>query len=228
LSQPTNPHYKNQLGETIEVKWRVGEWFKDLGPEKLDKLSFFHEELLKFNQTINLIGVKTIPQADVIHFGDCIIGARHIVPLVTNREIWDIGSGNGFPGLVMGIIYPDLKVNLVDADQRKCEFLKHVAGKLAIQNIQVLNTQIEKIPDNSVTFGVCRGFASISKALLGLRKVFKKGGILFHFKGEEWFTEVSGMATQLCTIWKAGLVTQYRLPATEVEYAIVRTDKIVD
>lgn len=220
--------YKNPLGEVVEIFWRIDEWFKDLGKEKLAKFTTYHQELLKFNNTVNLISVKTISQADAIHYADCILASRQVAPLVTTREIYDFGSGNGFPGLVLGIMYPEIQVKLIDADQRKCEFLKHVIAKLSIQNAQVLNSQFDKLAENSVQFGITRGLATIPKAILSLRKPFKKGGTLFHMKGEEWFNEVSSMPSQLCSFWKPALVSEYRLPVNEVNYAIVRTDKIAD
>lgn len=220
--------YKNPLGETIDIHWRVPEWFKDVDKARLDRLLAFHDELLKFNNTVNLIGVKTIASADQIHFADCMIALRHVTPHLTTQEVYDLGSGNGFPGLVLSIMNPELKVNMVDADQRKCEFLKHVIAKLNIQNAKVLNSQIEKLPDSSVQFAVTRGLATVSKAVLLMRKPFKKGGTFFHLKGEEWFNEVSSLPTQLCAFWKPSLVGEYRLPNSEVNYAVVRTDKIAD
>lgn len=219
---------KNALGETTEIYWRLSDWFKDLGAEKLKQLGTYHGELIKFNVSLNLISVKTISQADSIHFADSIIAAKHIRPLISGNEVYDFGSGNGFPGLVMGILYPELKMKLVDADQRKSEFLKHMVSKLNIQNVEILNTQVEKLPEKSVQFGVCRGFSSLAKSTLILRKIFKKGGIFFHLKSEEWFSEVSNMPTQLCAFWKPGLVSEYRLPSGEVSYAVVKTEKIAD
>lgn len=221
--------YKNPLGETIDIHWRVNDWFKDVEKTKLDLLLQYHDELLKFNNTVNLIGVKTISSADQIHFADCLIALRNMVPLLTTQDpVYDFGSGNGFPGLVMSIMYPQRQVILIDADQRKCEFLKHCIAKLNIQNAKVVNTQIEKLEEKSIQWGVCRGLATVAKAVLLMRKPYKKGGVLFHMKGEEWFNEVSGLPTQLCAFWRPSLVSEYRLPLSEVNYALVRTDKIGD
>ncbi len=220
--------YKNPLGETIDIHWRIPDWFKDVDKATLEKLLLYHDELLKFNNTVNLIGVKTISAADQIHFADCMIGIKNLVPFLTTHEVYDLGSGNGFPGLVMAIMYPKIQVILVDSDQRKCEFLKHVIAKLSIQNAKVLNTQIEKLPENTIQFAMTRGLATVAKAVLLMRRPFKKGGAFFHFKGEEWFNEVSGLPTQLCAFWRPSLVTEYRLPLSEVNFALVKTEKIAD
>lgn len=218
----------NSLGDTTPIHWRVPEWFSDLGADKLAKLKIYYDELMRVNKAVNLIGVKTIPMADAIHFADSILASRHIAADAKIPEIYDFGSGNGFPGLIYALMNPATKVVCVDSDERKCEFIKHTAAKMSISNIQVLTTQIEKLPDNSVQYGMSRGLASISKAILILRKPFKKTGVLYHMKGEEWFTEVSNIPTQLCAYWKASLVTEYRLPIGEIKFAIAKTEKFAD
>lgn len=218
----------NALGDQTQIFWRIPEWYPALGAEKLTKLKIYYDELMKVNKAVNLIGVKTIPMADAIHFADSILACQHIASDQNIDEIYDFGSGNGFPGLIFALLNPKSKVICVDTDERKCEFIKHTAHKMGISNIQVLTTQIEKLPDNSVKFGMSRGLASISKAILMLRKPYKKGGILYHMKGEEWFNEVSNIPTQLCAYWKASLVTEYRLPIGEIKFAIARTEKFAD
>lgn len=218
----------NALGDQVQIHWRVPEWFPNLGPEKLTKLKMYYDELMRVNKAINLIGVKTIPMADAIHFADSILASQHIALDSKIDEIYDFGSGNGFPGLIYALVNPGTKVICVDSDERKCEFIKHTAHKMSILNIQVLTTQIERLPDSSVRFGMNRGLASISKAILMLRKPYKKGGVLYHMKGEEWFNEVSNIPTQLCAYWKASLVTEYRLPLGEIKFAIAKTEKFAD
>lgn len=218
----------NSLGEAIQIHWRIAEWFPDLGADKIATLKIYFDELMKVNKAVNLIGVKTIPMADAIHFADSILASRLIALDQKIDEIYDFGSGNGFPGLIYAFLNPGTKVICVDSDERKCEFLKHVSAKMGIKNIQVLTTQIEKLPDASIKFGMNRGLASISKSILMLRKPFKKGGTLYHLKGEEWFNEVSNIPTQLCAYWRASLVSEYRLPVGEIRFAIAKTEKFAD
>lgn len=219
---------QNSLGEQTQLHWRIPEWFPNLGADHLAKLRIYYDELMKVNKAVNLIGVKTIPMADAIHFADSILASQLIASDRPIDEIYDFGSGNGFPGLVYALLNPKTKVVCVDSDERKCEFIKHTAHKMSISNIQVLITQIEKLPENSVRYGMNRGLASISKAILILRKPFKKDGVLYHLKGEEWFNEVSNIPTQLCAYWKASLVSEYRLPIGEIKFAIAKTEKFAD
>lgn len=214
-----------------EVLWRVPEWFPDLNPTVLEKLKSYHSELIRFNNTVNLIGVKTIPTADLVHFADSILAAKLIMQSVDGKPspidvIHDFGSGNGFPGLILAIMYPKLKVICVDTDQRKCEFLKHMTSHLKLTNVEVTTRAVEAFPENSVKWAVSRGFAQIPKAVLLTRKIIPLGGSYFHLKSEEWAAEIAAIPTQLCSFWSPALVGQYRLPVGEINFAVVRTDRI--
>ena len=213
--------------ETPAIYWRLEEWFPDLTKETIQQLKIYHDELIKFNRTVSLISAKTIAMADVIHFADSILACRIISKSHAKmNKIYDFGSGSGFPGLVYAILFPQTQVILVDSDQRKCDFLKHVISSLKLSNATVLNQTIESLPEGSVHFAMARGFASISKAILVSRKIFPKGGIFFHLKSEEWGMEVSEIPTQLCSVWTPSLAGEYKLPVGPVRFAIVQTEKI--
>ena len=217
----------NSQQEAPQIYWRVDEWFPDLSPEVKTRLKTYHDELIKFNRTVNLISAKTLFVADALHFADSILASKIIHGADPQMDqIYDFGSGNGFPGIVFAILYPSVKVVLVDTDQRKCEFLKHIAATLNLKNVTVENKNVESLPENSVKFAMCRGFASISKSILVTRKCMVKGGHFYHLKSEEWGIEVGEITSQLCSIWTPALMGEYRLPVGAVKFAVVRTEKI--
>lgn len=208
--------------------WRIKEWFPDISDEVEQKLKNFNSELIKFNSALSLVSDKTLPLADAIHFSDCILGCREIVKDAKPSSIIDIGSGNGFPSLVMAMLYPSIKVTVIERDTRKVEFLKHVAHQTKLTNFECQINAIDTIPASSIDLVVMRGFAAISKALLALRKQVKKGGSLYMFKSEEWPTEVANIPSQLCSHWTPSLVGEYRLPIGEVKFAVVKLKKIAE
>ena len=114
----------------------------------------------------------------------------------------------------------------MDADIKKCEFMKHVISAVRIPNADVLNMKVEELKDNSVQHAFSRGFANISKIILITRKAVSKGGVVYHLKGEQWGMEVSEIPIQLCSSWAPGLVGEYKLPIGEMKFAIIKTDKI--
>ncbi len=212
--------------ETVVNNWRLDKWFPDLSQGAQSILKTYREELVKFNKVLNLISLKTVPHADAVHFSDSILAAKMIFPEIKTGEIYDFGSGSGFPGLVFAALKSDLKVFLVDSDQRKCEFLKHVAATTKLGNVTVLNSSVESLKADTVQYAVSRGYAPIARSLLSCRKVFKLNGVYFHMKSDEWANELADMPTQLCSVWRPDLLGVYDLPVGDVSLAIVKTEKI--
>lgn len=211
--------------DAVKIFWRINDWFPELDNQIKDSLKTFHNELLRFNKTVNLISVKTIPHADATHFADCILACRIIEPELKSQVVYDFGSGNGFPGIVLAIMMPAKQFRLVEIDQRKSEFLKHVIAVLKLKNAEVLNKKVETLEVGSIQAAVCRGFAPISKALLTTRKIFALNGEFFHMKSEEWVSEVADIPTQLCSFWQPSLLGEYKLPVGEIRFSVVKTQK---
>jgi len=213
--------------ETSAAQWRIKEWFPELSSETHRQLRVYFDELIKFQKVVNLISSKTVPNADAIHFADS-IQASLIVSKKANKNntLYDIGSGNGFPGLVYSILFPEQKMALVDTDERKCEFLKHTAQVLGNGNVEVLNKKAELFAADSIDQAICRGFAPLPRILLMLRKTVKDGGQIFHLKAEEWGMEVSQIPTQLCSSWQPLLEGEYKLPVVDTKLYVIRTEKL--
>jgi 16S rRNA (guanine527-N7)-methyltransferase len=209
------------------VHWRIDTWFPELGKTTLEQLKKFHDELMKHNKTIELIGVKTIFHADLIHFADSIIACRLIKESNPKLdEIYDFGSGNGFPGVVFALLFPAIKVHLVESDDKKVEYLKQCTTALGLKNVTVHHKTIESLAPNSVKYCMARGLANISKSILMSRRVVAVGGVFYHLKGETWSGEVGEIPTQLCSVWTPGLVGTYKHPVGNFQFAVIKTDKI--
>lgn len=216
------------LKKDLPPNWRLKSWFPDFDESVHSKLKQYFLELLKFNKVINLVSSNSILHADAIHFSDSIFASIIVQKKVNkNNYLYDIGSGNGFPGLIYAILYPDQRVILLDSDQRKSEFLKHAVEVLGLSNVVVQNKKIEHCPPDSIEQAICRGFSPLPKGLLSLRKVVKKGGSVFHLKSTEWADEVSLIPIQLCSIWQPSLEAEYTLPIGGIKMYIVRTTKFL-
>lgn len=216
----------NPIDENFTYSWKIPEWFPDIDRETHSKLRQYADQVVKFSKTINVIGPKTIPFIDALHFADSIMSSRIVYSDNVNIDhIYDFGSGNGFPGVVFGILYPKVKVTLIDSDSRKIEFLKHAISTLGLKNIEAKNLTVESLPADSVKFAISRGFANISKSILIARKCFLKGGSYYHIKSEQWGLEVGEIPIQLCSIWNPALVSEYKVQNIPVKFAVVKTTK---
>jgi 16S rRNA (guanine527-N7)-methyltransferase len=227
----TKPQLKQkvQSGEisSSAIQWRIEEWFSELTAEQKQRLKKYHNELCKFNKVLNLVSPKTLFTADAIHFADAIVSSKIVLEKINKNEcLYDIGSGNGFPGLVFSALNLDQKIALVDTDQRKCEFLKHVISVLGLKNTSVENKNIEQFPDGSIFQAVTRGFAPLPRALLVLQKPLAVGAAVYHLKSDDWGQELSQVSLQLRSAWQEHLEGEYNIPSLPHKMYVVKTNKI--
>jgi 16S rRNA (guanine527-N7)-methyltransferase len=134
-------------------KLTLPDWVEVCGSvshETLQKCEIYQSLLQKWQKTINLVGPSTLAESGIRHFADSL----QILPLIPKdaRTLYDLGSGAGFPGLVLAIARPDLSVHLVESDQRKATFLRSVSREtftpVIIHNERVENVDIAgAVPD---------------------------------------------------------------------------------
>ena len=114
---------------------------------KLEQLENYYELLCEENQKYNLTNITDKNSAYLKHFYDSLTIVKSIK--LTNQYLCDIGTGAGFPGMVLKIFYPDLKIDLIDATLKKCTFLQMVIDKLELKNINVINARAEEYSQNN-------------------------------------------------------------------------------
>lgn len=112
-----------------------------LPPAALSQLSCYLELLLRWNQRINLTGLRD-PRLIVRRlFGESLCIARAVE---LRGWLVDIGSGAGFPGLALKLAAPDLRVTLIEARQKKCAFLKEVVRQCGFTRVEVVAERFEE------------------------------------------------------------------------------------
>ena len=127
------------------------------------KIILYRDLLLKWQKTINLVSPATLQNVWERHFEDSLQLLDFIPQNV--KKICDIGSGAGFPGLLIAIQRPDIHVDLIEADTRKCAFLQTVSRETECQNITVYNDRIENVMD------AIEADCLTSRALASLRQI---------------------------------------------------------
>lgn len=162
-----------------------------LMPPDLDKkLSQYKALLLKWSKTINLVSPATLKDIDRRHIQDSLQLAS-LLPEGTKTLI-DIGSGAGFPGLVLAMIRPEIEVHLVESDQRKCSFMRTVSRE-TFTPVVIHNTRAENVDIKSACVISARALAKLGD-LLSMTKIWWECNpeILLVFpKGSNWENEVS-------------------------------------
>ncbi|OGW25338.1 MAG: 16S rRNA (guanine(527)-N(7))-methyltransferase RsmG [Nitrospirae bacterium GWC2_42_7] len=151
------------------------------------------EELKKWNRAYNLTAIKTDKEIIIKHFLDSLLFGKVMPPAV--QSVADIGSGAGFPGIPLKIIYTDLKMFLIEPVKKKALFLQHIGTKLNLDNIEVIDKRIEEIENLKVDAAVTRALFSIKDFIDKAGNILKQDGILVLSKGpklEEELKEVGG------------------------------------
>lgn len=129
--------------------------------EEKNKINIFINLALEFNKTHNIFSRK---EHDEVYKKDILDCEPLIKRIKNNTKILDLGSGGGFPGILLAITKPKSQISLIESSSKKCFFLRSVADKLALKNTTIINKKIE--PNNNI--GVfdtitARAFASIDK-----------------------------------------------------------------
>lgn len=217
---------KNQDPAKDNALWRITDWMPGTPSQFLEQLKIYHSELLKFNMKLNLISRQTEREADEVHFADCLLACQLISKAGVKSPVHDVGSGNGLPGIILGVINPEIEVNLIESDTRKCEFLKHVIGVLQLKNVKVMNVRLETLKNGNMSLGITRGFANLSKTLLACNRIFGKGGKFYHLKGAAWSSEVAEIPSQILSVWSPELLGEYSLPVSQARRGVIVTTKL--
>ena len=129
--------------------------------EEKDKINTFINLALEFNKTHNIFSRK---EHDEVYKKDILDCEPLIKRIKNNTKILDLGSGGGFPGILLAITKPKSQISLIESSSKKCFFLRSVADKLALKNTTIINKKIE--PNNNIgVFDIitARAFASIDK-----------------------------------------------------------------
>ena len=120
---------------------------KKLGIEidntKLNQLEKYYEMLIEYNKVMNLTGITEKNEVYLKHFYDSLTISK-IINLKEEETLCDIGTGAGFPGIVLKIFYPHLKVTLVDSLNKRINFLNDVIKKLNLNKIETVHARMEE------------------------------------------------------------------------------------
>ena len=163
--------------------------------ETVDKLKIYESELRKWQRAVNLVAPKTLPDVWHRHFADSLQIAG-LVP-ETAKTLVDLGSGGGFPGLVLAAHFAVAggpTVTLVESDQRKAAFLREAARAMEI-SVEILSTRIENDANLAALKGVnvvtARALARLS-GLLGLVRPFiSDDTVCIFMKGRDAAREIA-------------------------------------
>lgn len=119
----------------------------NISVDTLNQLDKYYQILVEENKKYNLTAITEEQDVYLKHFYDSL--TLYKVIKLTDEYILDIGTGAGFPGLVLKIVFPNIKIDLLDSTTKRCQFLEQVINSLELKNINVINARAEEYAKNN-------------------------------------------------------------------------------
>ncbi len=172
----------------------VNKYFPELTLVQIEKLISLYELFTIHNKNINLVSKNSLDNFYVEHVLHSLSISK--INNFNNKElVIDVGSGGGFPGIPLAIIYPNTQFILIDSIAKKTIMIEKFKDELSLKNIKIINDRIEKL-NISCDFIVSRAVTNMNKFLSLIKKVSfsnKNGYKLFYLKGGDLKNELEGI-----------------------------------
>lgn len=118
-----------------------------LTEDQLQKLEKFYELLISWNKKMNLTRITVKEEVYLKHFYDSLTLSK-VINLNNSLTLCDVGSGAGFPGIVLKIVFPNLRITLLDSLQKRVNYLNEIIKELELSNIEAIHTRAEDYARN--------------------------------------------------------------------------------
>lgn len=201
--------------------------------EILTKLEKYHALLLEWNEKMDLTSVSGADMASR-HFLDSLAPLKKAYLFPEGLRLIDVGTGAGFPGLPLAIARPDLRVTLLEAQNKRCVFLRAVAEELQLSNVEIVNDRAENLGRTeghreAYDLAIARAVAPLNILCEYLLPFVKAGGRMLCWKGPAVQTEwADGVFAARALGGRAEGIIPMELPGDEsghVLASVLKTEK---
>ena len=177
---------------------RVSQFGITLTEKQIDLLTIFIDLLIEWNNKINLIGMSDRSRVTTELVLDSIVPVLH---LPSKGRMIDLGSGAGFPAVIIKILKPDLEIKLIESNGKKVNFLKYAIYTLKLTGIIPVNSRIETITESMKSLKTdivtSRAMANLEKIIRLSEPFLKPGGIIVGFLGKDGRKELKNIKNLL-------------------------------
>ena len=181
-----------------KLKKALDELKAEYTQETIDKFAMYMDEILDWNEKINLTAITDRDEFISKHFIDSLLAAA-AAGMNEAENIIDVGTGGGFPGVPLAIIFPQKNFVLMDSLNKRLKVIDTVCGKIGITNVTTLHGRAEELSRNKAhreKYDVCvsRAVANMSTLSEYCLPFVKKGGYFLAYKGPNSEEEVAAAA----------------------------------
>ena len=205
--------------------------FPELGispsEESINNLIRYYALVDKKNKVMNLTAIQGEEATARQHFLDC--GAMLKFVSLNGKSVGDVGSGAGFPGLVLKILEPGLSLTMLDSQQKRVTFQQEAVDALGLRNVRCLAGRAEEETELRESFDVVtsRAVARLNMLCELCLPLVKKGGCFVSMKGPDPEAELTEAQKCISTLGGGeARVEKYTIPGTDIVHSLVIIQKV--
>jgi len=202
----------------------------DVTARQMQQLRTFYENLVEWNKVMNLTAITEESDVYTKHFLDS-VSLAEVTSLSkegsSKKKIIDVGTGAGFPGLVLAIFMPKSEITLMDSLNKRIRFLQDTIEKAGIQNVTLIHARAEDLAKDKkqreqYDWAVSRAVANLATLSEYCLPFVKKGGVFIAYKSEKAEEEIKGAGRAIAVL--GGEMEQdcaFQLPGTDYQRHLI-------
>lgn len=201
-----------------------------LSERQLQQFQCYYEQLIEKNKVMNLTAITEYEEVVNKHFIDSILLGT-VMKLSERKRVIDVGTGAGFPGIPLKIVYPELQITLLDSLNKRVKFLNEIIAKLELTDIQAVHSRAEDLAQDTAhrqQYDICVSRAVANLATLSEYCIpfVRQGGYFVSYKSTQIEDELKQARKAVQVL--GGTIEQIetvQLPETEIERQFVLIHK---
>ena len=203
----------------------------ELNDKQLQQFDKYYELLVEWNKVMNLTGITEYEEVNEKHFIDSLSLVK-VLSITDISSVIDIGTGAGFPGIPLKIVFPHLKVTLLDSLNKRINFLNKVIEELELKDIHTIHGRAEDFArqeEYREQYDLCvsRAVANLSTLSEYCLPYVKQGGAFIPYKSGEIEEEVLQSKTAVKILGgKMDGIVKFVLPGSDIDRSFIKIKKI--